>query len=329
MNNNTIQIKQTIANFINVDNKQELKDILNEIISAIDNEGHLEVEGIVRRWGPAQCLNMLRGDLKSEGASGFVYCKPTFHQSLMQKGYKYVWNVLANETNVLYKMYKDGDMDAFEVRNQFFNKEVVFMLAEQFMAHVVKNIDKLSQYSIMSILEDLGVSCTNPNECKTALINVTMNYQQAIRYTNGPKDVHKATMRFQKLVHAYLRGTMGSRVEKLKVPNEFANVYKAAGAYYTMKDLILFEGYRFRDGGETVDASLRMLETVFSNIANEYNLGEINALHDNGYKMMGVLKDFLIGNNYDYVKMVTKWAAQSKERRQAIYKNRANRRARF
>lgn len=327
MNNNTIQIKQTIANFINVNNKQELKDILNEIIAAIDNEGQLEVEGIVRRWVPAQCLNMLRGDLQSESASGFVYRKPTFHQTLMQKGYKYVWKVLANETNVLYKMYKDGDMDAFEVRNQFFNKEVVFALAEQFMAHVVKNIDKLSQYSIMSILEDLGVSCTNPNE--TALINVTINYQKAILYSNGPKDVYEATIQFQKLVNAYLRGTMGSRVEKLKVPNEFANVYKAAGAYYTMKDLILFEGYRFPDGGETVDASLRMLETVFSNIANEYNLGEVNALQSNGYKMMGVLKDFLIDNNYDYVKMVTKWAAQSKERRQAIYKNRANRRARF
>ena len=54
---------------------------IQKIINAIENSGYLNVNGVVRRWIPSQCLNM-------------IFSEEGFHQQLKNRKYNYSWKVL-------------------------------------------------------------------------------------------------------------------------------------------------------------------------------------------------------------------------------------------
>ena len=87
---------------------------------------------------------------------------------------------------------------------------------------------------------------------------------------------------------------------------EFANAYKAAGAYYTIKALIMFEGCRLQvdDQGSVDQISYwdarngrkrKFAETEESLEALERKVSAIvqDGVGDYGYMMLGLLKEFL------------------------------------
>lgn len=74
----------------------------------------------------------------------------------------------------------------------------------------------------------------------------------------------------------------------VNIPNvfrKFMNAYLSSGAYYTMKHLIMFDGYVFADG-QTTELALRQLETnILSGVDSEKLHDKCKMLIENGIKV--------------------------------------------
>lgn len=258
-------------------------DKISQIINEIDNSGYLDVNGIVRRWIPSQCLSM-------------VYSNVGFHTVLKNRGVNYAWEVVLNELEKQAELYHCRDINSFNDRNRWYSKEIVYAMAERYVELLTCN-DRMSIY-----LKPL----------KSAL--------KGIKGSLTPFKLYKTAQSF----NAYRKRIPFSQKG---ICNEFANAYKAAGAYYTMKDLIMFEGCSFDTVDKSKESHVIMQESLD---ILEQKADEIvkDGVCDNGYKMLAILKKFLKDNEFDFDKTKEKWATESNARRALRALIRTNRRSR-
>lgn len=82
-----------------------------------------------------------------------------------------------------------------------------------------------------------------------------------------------------------------------KQADAFISAYKGSGAYYTMRNLIMFHGARFLKGGRKMSeaASLKELESK----AKSYD--------EQGWRMLGVLKQLIKESNIDIQGKINEW----------------------
>lgn len=258
-------------------------DKISQIINEIDNSGYLDVNGIVRRWIPSQCLSM-------------VYSHGGFHAVLKSRGVNYAWEVVLNELEKQAELHRCRDISSFSDRNRWYSKDIVYAMAERYVELLTCN-DHLSYYfkPLKSVLKRIGDSTTPLQLYKTA--QSFNNYRKKVPF------------------------------KQKGICNEFANAYKAAGAYYTMRDLIMFEGCSFdtvdksKEPHVIMEDSLDILEQMADEIVKD-------GVCDNGYKMLAILKKFLKDNEFDFDETKEKWAVESNARRALRALIRANRRSR-
>ena len=85
--------------------------------------------------------------------------------------------------------------------------------------------------------------------------------------------------------------------KKIPMSKYFIDAYKGAGAYFSMRNLILFHGCKIKASGEMLskDASIIHLDDV----ADKH--------HNEGWYMFGMLKQLLKDNNIDIEKKMQQW----------------------
>ena len=84
----------------------------------------------------------------------------------------------------------------------------------------------------------------------------------------------------------------GRWFNRLAMPTEFINCYKAAGAYYTMQNMVMFHGCFVHQGGQVLD-QYASLDAIEQKAANCCAVGE-------GYKLFGMLKQLIADNGFDF-----------------------------
>ena len=106
-------------------------------------------------------------------------------------------------------------------------------------------------------------------------------------YNIEPDELHLLVSKFNKA-----RTTMKWNTE---IPKTFIDAYKGAGAFYTMKNLILFHGCQFRERGRFVgkERSMKLLE--------EYSITL------NGWELLGVMKELIKENGISIEKKIAEW----------------------
>lgn len=77
----------------------------------------------------------------------------------------------------------------------------------------------------------------------------------------------------------------------------FKDAYKGAGAYFTMKNLILFHKASFKNG--CIKLGQKKSMAMLENKANEYK--------NEGWRLFGVMKKLIEDNNIDIVKKMREW----------------------
>ena len=272
--------------------------------ATIDAVGKKIVEGgyvsnwkLFRRWVMSQMFHMLR-DMEKDGKS--------FNEVLQKKGYEYQWRMLENELYAQVKMSEHGDLDNVGARNRWFNGDVASDMATDYISKLRSYVDNNLIWNVKKD-KDGNEKKAYKHTCKgnpyVRLQNKDIFVADLERKVYTPlrdlanemaavptyKQLYDAVHKFNKKRKHLEWGT--------KQADAFIGAYKGSGAYYTMRNLIMFHGARFLKGGRKMSeaASLKELESK----AKSYDA--------QGWRMLGVLKQLIKESNIDIQGKINEW----------------------
>lgn len=269
--------QETIARLVN--GSLEIVEDNDPIFRSILNSGTVNNPQLFRRWVMSQVFHML--------ATG------NFIQALTNKGYQYQWKMVVDELEAQAKMYERGDMENFTMRNLYFNQERVHQMAKDYISLLQERISKLPQKRCKGVFY-IRLSGKNifksdvPSKVFQPLNNAAFNIYKA----KTPIELCYATKHFANLAKKTWMewGTPMSAA--------FKDSYKGAGAYFTMRNLILFHGAKFRSGNGRFSSQQQSLDRIEKQ-AEEYK--------NEGWKLFGVMKQLIKDSNINIKQKIAEW----------------------
>jgi len=248
--------------------------IINEIIA----DGYVKNSKLHRRFVMAQMFKALNYSNRytfEHGFAGYV----------RDKGYKYSINMMIEEVRVLSKL-EERDEETFNERSSFFTGDVVVAILEHYMESLEKYIDGLKTYKCKGVpykkiknknifVDDLSKNIYRPMYNIIRLIKLSTLTCNKLSY----KYIYSKLLDFKKIMIHLPHNTEISPV--------FMDTYKGEGAYYTLKNMVMFHGCKIYDDYEGTAAVKELNEKLV-----EYK--------GCGWKMMGLLRKTIEDNNFDW-----------------------------
>lgn len=247
------------------------------VFARISNGGYISHGKLYRRWVMAQMFRMLRRMEEEE---------KDFVAVLQRFGYEYSWKMLENELLAQYKMSKHGDTEAFDERNRWFNRGVAFSMAEHYSKLFREMVDGIRTQSCKG-RPYKRICRTNVfiDEIDTKVFEPLTNAVNSIEKVHTPYALYKAVVNFNRLRNRLRHET--------KMSIFFINAYKGAGAYFTMKNLILFHGARF-NGYPSEHKSLSRMQSL----ADECE----------GWELLGAMKKLIADSGISIEAKIAEWS---------------------
>lgn len=252
------------------------------IFKSIIAGGTIPDRHLFRRWVMAQMFHMLVGD---------------FTQNLRNKGYEYQWRVIEDELRVQKRLFRN-DHENYDERNVWFNQGVVYSICNNYIKQLGNHINYLKKKKVKHCKGVPYVHIAGKNVFISDLFGkIQSPLYRAVHKIDGagnPDELYNAFMNFKK---AYIK------VREMRMDTSFIDSYKGVGAYYTMKNMILFHGcvFHITVAGKrrkmTKDDSLRYLKDK----AKEYSQGY------DGWRLFGVMKELIADNKIDIKKKMAEW----------------------
>ena len=271
--------------------------------ATIDAVGKQIVDGgyvsnwkLFRRWVMSQMFHMLR-DMDKNGR--------TFNEVLQHKGYEYQWRMLENELYAQMKMCEHKDYENVKARNRWFNGLVAHDMAIDYIDDKCIYTTKKDKYG--NVKKTYKHTCKgNPyirlqhenifvSDLDRKVYNHLRDLANKIGAVPTYKELYDAVREFNKKRKHLAWDT--------KQADAFITAYKGSGSYYTMRNLIMFHGARFLKNGRKMSEtnSLKEIESK----ANLYD--------DEGWRMLGVLKQLIKDNNISVQGKILEWKIAKSE----------------
>ena len=246
------------------------------IFQLILNSKTIPNRQLFRRWVMSQMFHML------DSYHGFT-------KTLRYKGTGYQWRMIAEELKTQVKLYKH-DRENYEKRNKWFNAYSVFNICSEYYDELQKNVENLATKKCKGIpYKTVGKKNYFCSDLDHKLFNPIFNAMYDIRYATEPQTLYCA---FRKFMKAYVK----CRFET--VSKAFIDCYKGAGAYYTMKNLILFHDCVFEAPYQmNKPESLEYMETKMKQYAATRE----------GWRLFGVMLQLISDNNIDIKQKMSEW----------------------
>lgn len=273
--------------------------------TTIDAVGKQIVEGgyvsnwkLFRRWVMSQMFHMLR-DMDKNGR--------TFNEVLQHKGYEYQWRMLENELYAQMKMCNHKDYDNLKARNLWFNGYVACDMAKDYISKLRKYVDDNLIYKKDKKDKDGKEVKTYKHTCKG---NPYVRLQNKDVFVSDLEKKVYAPLRelAQKMYDSNTYNEVYDAVHEFnknrkhlswdtKQADAFINAYKGSGAYYTMRNLIMFHGARFLKNGRKMSEtnSLKELES------------KAGLYYEDGWRMLGVLKQLIKDSGINIQGKIDEW----------------------
>ncbi len=252
------------------------------VMKAILEAGTVPNRDLFRRWVMAQVFRGLSyNGYRGKGFTDWVH----------SHGYNYTWKMVMEEMRVQAKLIRK-DSENFRARNRWFNSDVIISMMNDYIDNLRKEIkDKKVRHC-------KGVPYIRINRKDIFLSDVEKKIISPLRGIIMDVEMHKNSA---DRVYNCLCGFCNI-MEKLGFDtaqsSAWMDAYKGAGAYFTMKNMILFHGCKFYNDGKWMDKkeSLKYLEQK----AEEYK-GE-------GWRLFGLMKKFISDNKIDIAAKRREWA---------------------
>ena len=251
-------------------------DVIREQIIA---DGYVRNTKLHRRFVMAQMFHMLNYRSWDGKDKGYTACLRNCFD------YKYSLDMMIEEVRVLGKL-ENRDKESFMERSHFFSKSVVVAVLNDYLVKLEKYVEELPDRNCKGVPykkikgvnifnADLDKKLYRPIRDRIHCVNMAKNYEQ----------MHKELMKFMR----YDFVKLPYKTPKSKV---WVDAYKGEGAYYTLKNLIMFHNCHIqaRYSFYTTDESMSILKSKL----DEYR-GE-------GYRMFALMKKVIEDNNFDFNK---------------------------
>lgn len=247
----------------------------DEVERGLFTNGYIRNTRLHRRWVMAQMFRALHTG--------------NYDKWLQDHGYKYQWKATLDELYVMMKIEQEDMTDeSYSERSNFFTREVVLSMMYDYMHKLRKMVAKKPIrhchgmkykriYGRRDIyLNNLNIELYNPLEeiIKRVQDNTDPTYMFLYKYT-------------KKFVDKFV-----PLAQNTKMSNSFVTAYKGSGAYYTLKNMILYHNVHIISyyTGEVLDYQK----------SYEY-IKEMNTRYKGeGWRMFALLKKTIEDNNFTF-----------------------------
>ena len=244
---------------------------LDELEKGIIEDGYVKNTRLYRRFLLSQMCHMLD--------DGF-----NFVSELRKRGYSYEWKVIKEELNTLVHLERK-DEECFNERKIFFTKQVVARSLLCYLANLHEYLENKSKkhprrfegkayvkwHKENIFVDDLGAKVYKPISKAVTKVKRARTYREILSCVETID-----TKRLPK---------------SMKMSPAFIDAYKGAGAYYAMKNLIMFHGCRVHLSDDVLDmyASMEYVQIK----AKEHADGE-------GWKLFGIMRKLIEDNEFNF-----------------------------
>lgn len=250
------------------------------VMKMIMDGGTVPNRDLFRRWVMAQVFTGLTCSLYS----GFT-------EWMHHKGYEYTWKMSEEEFRVQAKLWKKGDKENFNGRNRWFNKDVAVNMAKDYIEKLKENLKERKERHCKGVpYIKVGGENIFVSDIVKKIIHPLSVSLCKIRIANSPDSLYKAFHDFNKK-RTPLRWTT-------RESEAWVSAYKGAGAYYTLKNMILFHDCRFMSKISVFMSKAKSLEYLEEKV-DEYK--------NEGWKLFGLMKKFISDNNVDIKAKQAEW----------------------
>lgn len=264
-----------------IDENGNPKKVDDVICNQIIEDGYVRNTKLHRRFVMAQmfqALNYVSLDRKREG----------YNEWLKRFGIKYQFEMMLEEVRVLGKL-EERDAETFLERSNFFTKEVVTETMIDYIEKLKAHIDSNKTYKCKGIpykkvkgrdifVEDLNKKIYAPMMADIIRVKLARNYNE----------IYNALKVFMnKMI------TIPYATTKCK---EWIDAYKGEGAYYTLKNLVMFHNCGIKI------ASYKILLGID---AVKYLEEKLYDYKGEGWRMFALMKKVIADNNFDFKKRMS------------------------
>lgn len=259
------------------------------IYDAILKGGDVYNWKLARRWVMAQMFRMFANE-EPRKYGGY---DNSITEQIRRKGYDYMWKQMQDELYAQYKMFRNGDIENFRDRNHWFNKNIVYAMLEdyRYQLHLyIKHGLKAKKCK--------GVPYKHICGKDVFVADIDKKVFEPIRKLQKQVENCSKASELYSLVRFFNEEMRLTRAWRPKQSADWVDAYKGAGAFFTIQNLVRYHGYRFND----------VFGNKMSKDASYCELGTKNLEYKReGWRMIGVLRQFLKDNNVDIEKKMAEW----------------------
>lgn len=263
------------------DNGNYVPQIVNEddeIAEQIIEDGYVRNTKLHRRFVCAQMFHALNYVSYDGTESGYNACLKNMYS------YQYTLNMMFEEVRVLGKLEK-RDKESFEERSHFFTKDVIVSVMCDYIEKLKAHIDVMPSKKCKGIpykriknqnifVDDLGKKLYSP----------LMSTVTCVKYARNYAEIYKGLQMFMKNMIKLPYNTPKSKV--------WIDAYKGEGAYYTLKNLVMFH-----------DCAIEYKYEIYRREAAMQELKhKLDDYKGEGWRMFAFMKKVIADNHFDFNK---------------------------
>lgn len=249
-------------------------DVIREQIVA---DGYVRNTKLHRRWVMAQMFHMLNYVSYDRKYKGYNDCLKRMY------GYDYTFKMMLEEVKVLSKL-EVRDMESFNERSHFFTKEVVAAVIEDYVEKLKEYVEKLPDRKCKGVpyKRVKGVNIFNEDLFKK-LYGPMLDDVRRIKRARNYVEVYN-------ILSSFMR-------KKISLPYETAkskiwvDAFKGEGAFYTLKNLVMFHG---------CGIVVNRFDVKFGMNAVEFLNDKLDEYKGEGWRMFALMKKVIADNDFDF-----------------------------
>ena len=254
-----------------------INETYNAIFNQIIEDGYVRNTKLHRRFVMAQMFRMLDYTSWDGRYKGYNECLKRAY------GYDYTIKMMAEEIRVLARL-ENRDYESFNERSQFFNKRVVVAVLEDYLEKLKNYVESLPNHNCKGIpyKKIKGTNIFNVDLDKKVYALVRMYIYKA---KNAPSYTALSYV-LSSFARNYVK--LPNATPKSKI---WIDAYKGEGAFYTLKNLVMFHGCGIKV--DKMDVRYGMPAVLELNArAKEYR--------NEGWRMFALMKKVIEDNNFDF-----------------------------
>jgi hypothetical protein len=265
----------TISVVINENGQLVIAENKHDVIAEqIISDGYVRNTKLHRRFVMAQMFQMLSYksyDGHDEGFHGYLN---------RMYAYDYTFNMMLDEVKVLSKL-EVRDFESFQERSHFFTKEVILEVMNDYVKKLKEHIEKMPNKKCKGVPykringQDIFVEDLDKKIYRPLCADIVY-----VRYAKNYTEIYNTLNNFMKNMVKLPYYTPKSK--------EWIDAFKGEGAYYTLKNLIMFHDCGVEE--------LYLAPMVYGMTAMNYVKHKLDTYHGEGWRMFALMKKVISDN---------------------------------